>query len=586
MSSEGYGADHYAGFPSTNACAQLSYNHHNGYLTVPPLNLNTNTVTFTMWIYPSSDVISAGTGLLMNRNGNDRAGIGFGSVLQTNSGGRSMPCLSYTWNSNGAPTTAWDTGLHPLGGLWSFVACVVTPTNTTMYLYYVGGTPTQTNLWKASFVTNNMPEAFGGVAATRIGGDGGGGDYATFDGNIDEVAIFTNAMSEGQIQGLFLLALNLTNGVAPAFTTQPAASTTFYQNQTMQLTVAAGGIPNPNFQWQFSWDKSKWTNAVNDITKGVGGSTDTSLHMTNYPDAYYYGCTNFRCIAANSSGSVTSSVATVGLIQIVGNSGSAPWTVNFAVATTNQNGRSTPFSGRGVLGSGTYWNILNGDNGQVTNVTSLRDNGITYSGIQVSTPPGHFCGTPGSSLWTGVTNNMLLDTYAVIGSTNLLGPVTTPLVFSHVPNGKYNLALYGCVGNWLNRAIKFTVLTNGLVAGTAAMTNLQDTLLLPNDNTAVFTNLLVLNSTLEVDMVFMPCPANTNPITGEGEFNGAQLQLIRYAPQVTNLNLTTHSLGWVSGGLFSSTNVMGPWVTNPGVSPITFTPTGYMQFYRVYNPKW
>ena len=43
----------YAGFTSTNMCATLSYNHNNGYLRVPPLNLKTNTVTFTMWIYPN-----------------------------------------------------------------------------------------------------------------------------------------------------------------------------------------------------------------------------------------------------------------------------------------------------------------------------------------------------------------------------------------------------------------------------------------------------------------------------------------------------------------------------------------------------
>jgi hypothetical protein len=236
-----------------------------------------------------------------------------------------------------------------------------------------------------------------------------------------------------------------------------------------------------------------------------------------------------------------------------------------------------------VLGFGTYWNVLNGDNGQVTNVTSLRDTGLVDTGIKVSTPAGRNVGTPGSSLWTGVTNNMLLDTYAQVLSTN---GVATPFIFSHVPNGKYNLALYGCVGNWRNRAIKFTVLTNGLVAGTAAMTNLQDILLLPNDNTAVFTNLLVLNSTLEVDMVFLPCPANTNTVSGECEFNGAQLQLLKYAPQVTNFNASTHTFGWAGGGLMRATNVMGPWVTNPGVAPYTFTPTGYMQFYRVYNPKW
>jgi hypothetical protein len=536
-----------------------------------------------MWIRPSSDVIAASTGLLMNRNGSDGAGIGFGTVLQTNypgHPGRSMPNLTYTWTSNSAPTFAWNTGLYPLGGLWSFVACVVTPTNTTMYLYYVNGT--STNLLKSSLVITNHPEPFGGLAATRIGGDSADGDRRTFDGCIDEVAIFTNAMSETQIQGLFLISLNLTNGVAPAFTTQPAANSTFYQSQMLQLTVAAGGIPNPNFQWQFSPNKTGWTNVVNNAGIGVGGSTDTSLHMTNYPDASYYGCTNFRCIAANSSGSVTSSVAAVTLLQVPGNTASALWTANFAVATTKDGGSGTPYSGRGVLGTGTYWNALNGDNGQVTNVTGLRDNGITATGIKFSSPAGTYLST-GSSLWTGVTNNLLLDTYAIVNGTN---GIMTPFLFSNVPNGKYNLAVYGCVGNWLNRAIKFTVLTNGLVAGTAAMTNLQDVLLLPNDNTAVFTNLLVLNQTLEVDVVYLPCSANTNPAGGECEFNGAQLQLLKYAPQVTNLNLSAHSLGWVGGGLLHSTNVMGPWVTNPGVAPYTFTPTGYMQFYRVYNPKW
>ena len=43
----------YPGFPANNGCAGLSYSSNNGYLKVPPLNLNTNTVTFTMWIYPN-----------------------------------------------------------------------------------------------------------------------------------------------------------------------------------------------------------------------------------------------------------------------------------------------------------------------------------------------------------------------------------------------------------------------------------------------------------------------------------------------------------------------------------------------------
>ena len=81
-----------------------------------------------------------------------------------------------------------------------FVAYVITPTNTTIYLYYVAnGT---TNLLKAVNNLTNAPEAFSG-GTTWLGGDNWN-NGRTFNGSIDEVAVFTNAMSESQIQGLFL----------------------------------------------------------------------------------------------------------------------------------------------------------------------------------------------------------------------------------------------------------------------------------------------------------------------------------------------------------------------------------------------
>jgi len=152
-------------------------------------------------------------------------------------------------------------------------------------------------------------------------------------------------------------------------------------------------------------------------------------------------------------------------------------------------------------------------------------------------------------------------------------------VFSNIPNGKYNLALYGCVGNWLDRAIQFTVLTNGAVAGTAAMTNLQDIVLAPNDNTAVFTNLIVMNGRLEVDIGALPCPAN--PGSTECEFNGAQIEMIKPAPYISSLSNNTLTYG--AGGLYTATNVLGPWTLNTNLSPYTINPTGVMRFYRVYT---
>jgi hypothetical protein len=225
-----------------------------------------------------------------------------------------------------------------------------------------------------------------------------------------------------------------------------------------------------------------------------------------------------------------------------------------------------------------YWNALNAYSGQAINLTAYRDDGTTnpaITNIVFSSPVGAGLGS-GSSLWTGVTNNTLLDTYITVhGTTN--NP--TPFVFSNIPNGKYNLALYGCVGNWLNRAIEFTVLTNGVVAGTAAMTNLQDIVLAPNDNTAVFTNLIVMNGRLEVDIGALPCPAN--PGSTECEFNGAQIEMIKPAPYISSLSNNTLTYG--AGGLYTATNVLGPWTLNTNLSPYTINPTGVMRFYRVYT---
>ena len=201
----------YPGMPSTNGCAGLRYNN-NGYLKVPPLNLNTNTVTFTMWIYPNDagDVIGANTGLLMNRNGSDAAGVGFSGNQNANL----TAALGYTWNNNNPATYNWNSQLFPVPQQWSFVAWVITPTNTTIYLYYVTGEAT--NLLKAVNNVTNAPEAFSG-GTTWLGSDNWN-NWQTFDGSIDEMAVFTNAMSETQVQGLFLRALGLTNGVAPSFT--------------------------------------------------------------------------------------------------------------------------------------------------------------------------------------------------------------------------------------------------------------------------------------------------------------------------------------------------------------------------------
>ncbi len=132
----------YPGLPADNKCAGLSYGYNNGYLKVPPLNLNTNTVTVTLWIYPNDPlgVIAPSSGLLMNRNGSDAAGVGFGGTLNANL----TAALGYTWNTNNSATYGWNSHLFPLPQQWSFVAYVISPQNTTIYLCYVANGATNT----------------------------------------------------------------------------------------------------------------------------------------------------------------------------------------------------------------------------------------------------------------------------------------------------------------------------------------------------------------------------------------------------------------------------------------------------------
>ena len=568
----------YSGFPVNNMTAKMSANHDNGYLRLPPLNLNTNTVTFTMWIKPNVSTLPLNTGLLMNRNGVDAAGIGFGSTTN----GAHMPCLAYTWNTNGSATYGWNSGLFPVAGVWNFVACVISPANTTMYLYYVNGSTT--NLSKNTHLgSTNAPESFSG-GTTWLGSDNWNNGN-TFNGWIDEVAIFTNAMSEGQIQDLFLKALGMNNGIAPVFTQQPT-NVAVFQGQTLQLSALATGIPSPATNSQYTWQ---------DITATVTNNLATALPSRLTTNATFYwqyfngAFTNYRCIATNGAGKATSSVAQVTFVPSPTNAGL--WTMNFCVPSAANTGPNTPYVGPGVLASTNttaYWNALQGGNMQ--NATGLLDDGVTPSGVKVSATNGYL-----GTFCSGVPcNNLLLDQYCQIMDTNN----GLNFFFTQVPRGIYNLALYGCTASYANRGVGFTVITNGVIAGatqwvTNNLWNAGDLSFTPYDNTVVFTNLLVVNGKLQVNAsIARAVPLYTN--STEADFNGAQLQLVTAGPDIWSCATkgTNVVLRWGGGGLQQSTNltpgVGSGWVTNTAVSPYTFAPTGAVRFFRVVNgaPHW
>ena len=166
----------FPGFEPNNTAYQ--FDGTTASVSVPPLNLNTNTITVTAWV---------------NCNGIEanRAGIFFWRDTPGNGWGLRFDAannLGYTWNGS-----VYDSTLHVPTNQWTFVAMVVTASNTVFYM--------ATNSTLQSFINNapNINAAFNTTA--YIGRDSG---FASryFNGAIDEVALYNQSLTQTQIMGL------------------------------------------------------------------------------------------------------------------------------------------------------------------------------------------------------------------------------------------------------------------------------------------------------------------------------------------------------------------------------------------------
>ncbi|HEX4645892.1 MAG TPA: chitobiase/beta-hexosaminidase C-terminal domain-containing protein, partial [Verrucomicrobiae bacterium] len=114
----------FLGLESTNVAAQFQAGVDQSWVTVPALNLNTNTVTFAAWVYPIGNQ-QGYAGLLMTRNGSTQGGWGYTTSDQ----------IGYTWNGNSSATYNFQSGLVPPQNEWSFIALVIDPAKAVLYLY-------------------------------------------------------------------------------------------------------------------------------------------------------------------------------------------------------------------------------------------------------------------------------------------------------------------------------------------------------------------------------------------------------------------------------------------------------------------
>ena len=169
-------------FETNNTAMQLNYSS-SSYLTMPALNLDTNTVTITGWINPTG--VQAGwAGVVFCRGGSTVAGLNFGPGSIANE-------LRYTWNNDRYNVS---TGLVVPPNQWSFFALVVTPGGATIYLGANGA------LNSFSDTTSLPSQAFD--ASLLLGFDPASGSRL-LNGLIDEVALYNHALSPSQIQQLY-----------------------------------------------------------------------------------------------------------------------------------------------------------------------------------------------------------------------------------------------------------------------------------------------------------------------------------------------------------------------------------------------
>jgi hypothetical protein len=222
----------YPGFEAANNSVSFD-GVGGGYVTVPALNLNTNTVTITGWINASASQ-SPDTGIIMNRGGTTVAGL----TIDVGGG----LALSYNW-ADDPSTFNWASGVSLADSDWTYVALVIQPDQANLYAAF--NTNTASWIGGTNF-TSHAVQAFEGP--TLFGADYGPTTNLFFKGAIDEVAIFNRALSEGEAYTAYGSAVG---GVAPrVFTDVAVPVNTPYIGDTLTLTVDAGGTPALGYVWR------------------------------------------------------------------------------------------------------------------------------------------------------------------------------------------------------------------------------------------------------------------------------------------------------------------------------------------------
>ncbi len=282
------------GFDATNIAVRTFGFTPNSRVTIPPLNLNTNTVTITAWMNPGS--VAANAGIVFCRGSSTVAGFNFTGTTDA----QARRTLGYTWNNEGG-TFLWNSGVAPSPGVWSFVGLVISPTNASIYVFDATG------VRAASQAYTHVVQSFG--ASSTIGDDSFSGGNRQFDGVLDGVGIYAKAMTQAELESLYTAGSGVST-FAPIVWLDPINQTR-YEQQSVSFTAGASGSQPLTYQWQTT-DGVNYFNVVNGGR--ISGATTPTLTISNLSLADNGAM--YVLVANNAYGSATSQVATLSINAI------------------------------------------------------------------------------------------------------------------------------------------------------------------------------------------------------------------------------------------------------------------------------
>jgi hypothetical protein len=271
----GPSAPPFQGFAAANKA--VSFNGVAGYVSLPALNLDTNTVTITAWVLPNGDQ-NPMAGLVVSDAGTTAAGLQmdeFGALG-----------VSYNWN-NDPSAYQWDSFLTLADSVWNFVALVVQPTEADLYVV------DSTNATDFVAATNSIVHAIQDFEGYTLIGDNPAATNPVFNGSIAQVAIFNRALGEGDVYSEYAAAVGNLGPQIFRLPVSPAGIV--FDGDTDTLSVDAGGTPPLSYQWYFGAApiQGATTSTLTQVF-GLTNSGNYSVVVTNR-----YGATNSGTVAVN-----------------------------------------------------------------------------------------------------------------------------------------------------------------------------------------------------------------------------------------------------------------------------------------------